>query len=163
MKMMSIIDNMNQSHIYIISIDSNPTTLDKGAFGGKIGLREQFWVNANRDSTKGNRFFYDDMRPVVPLEPNTFIANDVTNNTGRPSVTLRASGALYHGKYWAVSATNTDEHKFFCMIDSTLSSTTGIPETTTEEPVNDIPVTTLPKMPTLCPIKRRKKRESKGD
>ena len=144
-------------------IDSSPTTLDKGAFEGKIGLREQFWVNANRDITKGNRFFYDDMRPVVPLEPNAFIANDDTNNTGRPSVTLRASGALYHGKYWAVSATNTEEHNVFCMIDSPLSSTTGTPETTTEEPGNDIAVTTLPKMPTFCPIKRRRKRESEGD
>ena len=153
---------MNQCYITIISIDPNPTTLDKGAFGGKIGLREKFWVNAIRDSIKGNRFFYEDMRPVVPLEPNTFIANDDTNNTGRPSVTLRASGALYQGKYWAVSAINTDEHKVFCMIDSTLSSTTGIPGTTTEEPGNDIPVTTLPKMPTFCPIKRRKKRESEG-
>ena len=154
---------MDQSYITIILIDSSPVTLDKGAFGGKIRLRERFWVNANRDSKKGNRFFYEDMRPVVPLELNTFIANDDTNNTGRPSVTLRASGALYHGKYWAVSATNTDEHKVFCMIDSPLSSTTGTPITTTEEPGNDIPVTTLPKMPTFCPINRRKKRESEGN
>lgn len=154
---------MDQSYITINSIDPSPTTVDEGAFGGKIGLREQFWVNANRDRTKGNRFFYEDMRPVVPLEPNAFIANDDTNNTGRPSVTLRACGASYHGKYWAVSATDTDEHKVFCMIDSPPSSTTGTPEITTEEPGNDIPVTTLPKMPTFCPIKRRKKRESKGD
>ena len=154
---------MNQLHIIIISVDSNSTTLDKGAFGGKIGLRDKFWVNANRDSTKGNRFFYEDKRPVVPLEPNTFIANDDTNNTGRPSVTLKASGVLYHGKYWAVSASNTDEHKVFCMIDAPPPSTTGTPEITTEAPANHASVTTLPKMPKFCPIKRRKKRESEGD
>ena len=144
-------------------IHSNSIILDKGAFGGKIGLQEQFWVNANRDRTKGNRFFYEDMRPVVPLDPKTFIANDDTNNTGRPSVTLRATGPSYHGKYWAVSATNTQVHNVFCMIDSSLSSTTGAPETTTEGPENLLPVTTLPKMPTFCPIKHRKKRESEGD
>ena len=154
---------MNQSYMTFISIDPNPTTLDKGAFGGKIGLQEQFWVNANRDGTKGNRFFYEDMRPVVPLEPNTFIANDDTNNTGRPSVTLKTSGPSYPGKYWAVSATNTEEHKVFCMINLLLSSTTGTPETTTEEPGNDILVPTLPQMPTFCPVKRRKKRESEGN
>ena len=144
-------------------IHSNSIILDKGAFGGKIGLQEQFWVNANRDRTKGNRFFYEDMRPVVPLQPHTFIANDDTNNTGRPSVTLRTTGTSYHGKYWAVSASDTDEHKVFCMIDSTLSSTTGTPETTTEEPGDDILVPTLPQMPTFCPVKRRKKRESEGN
>ena len=153
-------------------------TLDLGAFGGRIGLQEQFWINANRDATKENHFFYDDNTPAIQIGSDSFIANDkATNNTVMPYLTLRTTGANYSGKYWAISASPTEEHGTFCMIDAPQSSTTEATSTTTSatststttsattttEAIESLtPVEGLPKMPKFCHIKPRKKRESQG-
>ena len=177
-KLFQALHDIVKSKIWIIFTDSNPGTLDLGAFGGRIGLQEQFWINAERDATKENHFFYDDNTPAIANGPISFISNDeATNNLGMPYITLRTTGANYPGKYRAISASPDEMHGTFCMIDAFQSSTTEVTSTatsatststattatTTTETIQSLtPVGGLPKMPKFCPIKHRRKRESQG-